>query len=188
MISYSRVTNKDIEDIIECYEKYLNNGEPIRQSIRAAFARNGYLGYKAMDGDESVGYFTFQDGFSLTCPNALYETEMLQAIGEMRYVTVDALMVNDEYRRMGIANQLAVRNLAMLREHGIDCFVVEIWVYPDGSAPAQNVYEKMGNVIYRKHAYGFYQDSERYGIGCPICGKKCKCSALLEVIRLAEKV
>ncbi|MCR5282651.1 MAG: GNAT family N-acetyltransferase [Lachnospiraceae bacterium] len=186
MITYSRVTKDDLKDIIEYYETYLNSGEAVRSSIRSAFEQGRYFGYKAMDQDTDkvAGYFTFQEGVLLTYPHADYERELEHATAHRRTVTVDALMVDRGYRARGIAKELARLNLEDLRSRGVELFCVEIWVYPDGSIPAKNVYEAMGKPIYHKLAADFYKDAHTFGISCPICGTHCKCGALLEVIRI----
>ena len=184
MITYSKVTKDDLKQITEYYETYLNSGEAVRSSIRSAFERGEYFGFKAVDGDKVAGYFTFQEGVLLTYPHEDYERELKNAIGNRHAVTVDALMVDRDYRGRGIAKELARRNLEDLRSRGVELFCVEIWVYPDGSIPAKNVYEAMGKPIYHKLATKFYKDAHEYGISCPICGERCECGALLEVIRI----
>ena len=184
MITYSRVTKDDLKDIIEYYETYLNSGEAVRSAIRSAFEQGDYFGFKAMDQDTVAGYFTFREGVLLTYPHEEYEKELQNVIGSRSVVTVDALMVDRNYRGRGIAKELARRNLEALRIRGVQLFCVEIWVYPDGSIPAKNVYEAMGKPVYHKLAADFYKDAHTFGISCPICGTHCKCGALLEVIRI----
>ncbi len=184
MIKYSKITKEDREPLTVFYEKYLNSGELIRQSIQIQFEKNAYFGYKAEDAGNGIAYFAFQEGFAMTCPHEELQREVTEILGNSRYATVDALMVDDKYRGCGIAKQLAERCKYELIRRKTDHFVVEIWVYPDGTSPARGIYESMGNIVYSRYVEGFYRDIARMGIGCPICGKKCVCSAVLEVIRL----
>lgn len=184
MIKYSKITKEDREPLTVFYEKYLNSGELIRQSIQIQFEKNAYFGYKAEDAGNGIAYFAFQEGFAMTCPHEELQREVTEILGNSRYATVDALMVANRYRGYGIAKELAKRNLFELNKRKTDYFVVEIWVYPDGSSPAKGIYESMGEVVYSRFVPGFYKNIAHMGIGCPICGKKCVCSAVLEVIRL----
>ena len=184
MIRYSEINADDMEPLTVAYEKYLNSGELVRRSIRMLFEKNAYFGYKASDDEIAIAYFAFQEGFAMTCPHELLRREVSEILGNSRYATVDALMVDDKYRGCGIAKQLAERCKYELIRRKTDHFVVEIWVYPDGTSPARGIYESMGNIVYSRYVEGFYRDIARMGIVCPICGKKCVCSAVLEVIRL----
>ncbi|MBO4336986.1 MAG: GNAT family N-acetyltransferase [Lachnospiraceae bacterium] len=182
MISYSEVTDNDLGDIIEYYERYLNSGGKIKDSIRSAFENREYFGFKAEDNGRAIGFFTFQDGIAFTYPHEDIEQQVIKVAGDMKVATVDALMVSDRYRGLGIATELAKRCSVLLKEKGVELIMVEIWIYPDGRSPARKVYDKMGKTVWSRKEELFYRDSADYGIICPICGKKCMCGAFIEVI------
>ncbi|MBR4759741.1 MAG: GNAT family N-acetyltransferase [Lachnospiraceae bacterium] len=184
MIEISSITSDDLPQITRYYETYLNSGETVRAAIRNAFEKGICYGCKAVSDGEVAGYFTFQDGISLTCPQPDAQKQIAKLAAGMNVVTVDALMVGKEYRGCGIAGQMAKWNKEMLLRRGIEAFLVEIWVYPDGSSPARAIYEKMGQSLWRRQIPMFYKDAHRYGISCPICGSRCVCGAVLEIIRV----
>jgi len=184
MTEYLGIGSSDLPVYLDYYEKYLNGGEYVRNKITAAFAQGAYFGIKAVRDGVCAGYFTFMEGLWLTYPHRQAEEEIRAVIKDRRHATVDALMVIPEYRRMGIGHGLCKEVLDCLRMQKIELFLVEIWVYPDGSSPARKIYERMGRSIYKKEIPGFYAGASDYGISCPICGEKCRCGAWLEVIEL----
>ena len=182
MIDVRFIGNDDMEEVIEYYERYLNSGEMIRKAIRTAFEEERYFGCKAEYDGETAGFFTFLEGSFLTYPHPVLEQEIETWIGGEKVATVDALMVDSAYRKSGIAGQMAALCTKELKERGFKLFLVEIWVYPDGSSPAKRIYEQMGKVLWEKDVPLFYKDAHRYGLSCPICGDHCKCGAILELI------
>ena len=184
VITYDSVIAGDLYDLTECYERYLNSGETVRSAIRHAFEENVYFGVKAEDEGRGIGYFTFQEDILFTYPHEKLEETVRSFVKNENTVTVDALMVADRYRGRGIAGRLAEKSLEMLRERGVRYMMVEIWVYPDGRSPARRVYEKMGKTVWSSKEELFYKDADKYGISCPICGKKCVCGAYIEIIEV----
>ena len=183
-IIYKKVRKEDMDELIGYYEEYLNSGDMVGKSIRTAFSDRGYHGYRAEAGGRTVGYFTFQKGICLTYPHPELMTELREYAADDKIETVDALVVVPGYRRRGIAGAMADLNKEMLTGEGVHRFFVEIWVYPDGKSSAKKVYERMGKVVYSRYVEGFYKDSRKYGLKCPICGIDCKCSAILEIIEM----
>ncbi len=181
---YLRIEESDRDEIIKYYEIFLNSGPGVRASITQAFKDNEYYGFKAVEDGITAGYFTFQKGVEFTYPREEYKREVKEFIKDRKIFTVDTLMVLPEYRRRGIGSMLSKLNLEMLKEMGVSLFMVEIWIYPDGSCPAKDIYENMGRVVWDKTVPDFYVNAHDYGFACPICGKTCKCGAKLEVIEI----
>ena len=186
MIVYEELTESDLSDLTESYERYLNSGQIIRNSIREAFASGDYFGIRASLNGIGIGYFTFQKSIAFTYPHEELERRIRDFVKGEKTVTVDALMVADRYRGRGIASMLAQKCSRVLRTENVRYMLVEIWVYPDGRSPARRVYEKMGRTVLSSREDMFYKDAADYGISCPICGKKCICGAYIEVIDLSE--
>ena len=184
MIEYSEMNNEDADELIRFYTEYLNSGDMIEASIRKEINEGKYHGFKAVSDDRTAGFFTFRSGIVLTYPHPEAQKELDEASGGIRTETVDALMVAPEFRRRGLATEMAIRNREMLLDKGIEQFFVEVWIYPDGTQSAKKIYESMGRVIYSKVVPDFYSDSHLFGIECPICGKYCRCGAVLEIIDL----
>ncbi|MCR5421691.1 MAG: GNAT family N-acetyltransferase [Lachnospiraceae bacterium] len=184
MIEYEKINVEDKEEIIRLYEGYLNEGKSVGNLINLYFEKGQYYGYKAINDDDMVGCFTFVKGIEFTYPQPELEKELCKVTRGERVETVDTLVVLPKYRRAGIAKELALRNLEGLQERGTNIYVVEIWIYPDGSIPARKIYESMGEVVYSKKIPDFYKDLYKYGLKCPICGKLCKCGALVEAIKI----
>ena len=184
MTEFYEFTASDVPEYIDCYEKYLNSGVHVSENIAALFESGKYFGIKAVCDGECAGFLTLMEGLVLTIPHPEVEEEILSLIGQRRFVTVDAFMVLPEFRDKGIGHTLCEKVNAQLLSKGVELFVVEIWVYPDGSSPALSIYEKMGQCLYKKELPGFYADSSKYGIICPSCGRECRCGACMEVIRV----
>lgn len=184
MFDLNHITKNDIDEVILFYEKYLNSGGTIRKAIRTAFENNCYFGCKAADDGDTIGFFTFQEGVALTYPHVELEQEILSFTKTMQIATVDALMVDRRFRERGVAREMAKWSIRELTRRKFTAFLVEVWVYPDGSYPAAKVYEQMGNVIWKKEIPLFYQEAHKYGISCPICGERCQCGAVLEIITI----
>ncbi len=181
-VEFTEILPEDIDELIRYYEQYLNGGDFIGTSIRKAAKENRYYGIKALINNETAGYFSFQKGIVLTYPYPKYEEELRIASKDSVIDTVDALMVIPRFRRKGLATELAKRARKELIKRGVTQYMVEIWMYPDGSIPAKKIYESMGRVLYSKAVPDFYKYAHEYGLVCPVCGKICKCGALLEII------
>ena len=182
MTEFYEFTASDVPEFVECYEKYLNSGVHVSENTAALFKEGKYFGMKAVCDGECAGFLTLMEGLLLTIPHPEVEKEILDLIGSRRFVTVDAFMTLPKFRGKGIGHALCEKVNAQLLSRGIELFVVEIWVYPDGSSPALGIYEQMGQCLYKKEIPGFYSRSSKYGIVCPVCGTECRCSADMEVI------
>ncbi len=184
-VEFTEILPEDIDNLTQCYEQYLNGGDFVVTSIRKAVQENRYYGVKAKIDNETAGYFSFQKGIVLTYPYPKYEKELRKASKDRAIDTVDALMVIPRFRQKGLASELAKRAKKELIKRGVTQYMVEIWMYPDGSTPAKKIYEKMGKVLYSKVAPDFYKYAHEYGLVCPVCGRICKCGALLEIIDIS---
>ncbi len=186
MEEFRPVTKEDIPEVTRYYMEYLNSGDIIGDSIRRAYDKGDYYGYKALIDGHTAGYFTFQKNVVFTYPHPGEYDEVIAAAGRRSMDTVDALMVLPGYRRQGLAGRLAKKSREELKDRGINLFMAEIWMYPDGSTPARKIYEKMGKPIFSKAVSDFYRDAHEYGIICPLCGEKCICGALIEIIDVSR--
>ena len=184
MISYSCIEEKDLSQVITLYENYLNSGEYIRDSMEKEFYNGDYLGFKACEAGEIVGFFTGQSGISFTYPHPELENEIKEFTKDRKIYTPDGLLVLEEYRGRGIIRELVDRMRRALLDKKVELALVELWIYPDGSIPAQKPLRGIGEAVFQKKIPLFYKDIGKYGIRCPICGEECTCGALVELLKV----
>jgi GNAT superfamily N-acetyltransferase len=177
---------KDLPELTELYETYLNGGDYVRETLKESILRPGFAGVKAEADGEIIGFFSGNDTLEFTYPHPELEHKLEAYTVGHKYFSPDALLVKPEWRHEGIAAVLVEQVREQLLAQGYEYFVVEMWVYPDGSIPEQNSLELMGRVVWREMVPGFYKDLDKYGIDCPVCGKHCVCGALIEVMRIHE--
>ena len=182
MIEYRPIRGSDIPQVIAYFMQYLNCGQSIADSIQAMWDQGAYKGYIALEGEEILGFMTACSGIAFTYPHPELEAELAEAVGEKPVAYCDALLVLPGHRNAGVARELAVKVKELLRQLEYVYFLVEAWIYRDGRAPAKPVYESMGKVVWQRKVDGFYRDQDQYGLVCPICGTKCKCSAWIGLI------
>ena len=184
MISYSCIEEKDLSQIIALYENHLNSGEYIRNSMEKEFYNGDYLGFKACKDGEIVGFFTGQSGISFTCPHPELENEIKEFAKDRKIYTPDGLLVLEEYRGREITRELVGRMRRALLDKKVELALVELWIYPDGSIPAQKPLRGIGEAVFQKKVPLFYKEIKKYGIRCPICGEDCTCGALVELLEV----
>jgi GNAT superfamily N-acetyltransferase len=184
MIEYRKIQKRDIPLITELYAQYLNSGESISQSIRDAWEKGDYSGYIAVCGDKPAGFFAIREGIAFTYPHPELEAELSEFTKDKKTGYCDAILVTPEYRLEGVADRLREKSTRLLLKEGYEYFLAEIWIYPDGNAPARTTFESMGKPVWQKRIDGFYSELEKYGMGCPICGSRCVCGAWIEIIDL----
>ncbi len=184
MVTYSCIEEKDLDQIIALYETYLNRGGYIRDTIRKEFHTDDYLGLKACDGGKLVGFFSGQGGIGFTYPHPELENEIREVAGDRKLYTPDGLLVLEAYRKKGVAKELVRRMKRALLSKKVALALVELWIYPDGSVPAQNPLRGIGEAVYQKKIPLFYKDLKKYNIKCPICGDDCRCGALIELLEV----
>lgn len=184
MVEYSLIEEKDLPKIICMQETYLNSGTYICDTIRNAFVNQNYLGYKACDGNETIGFFSVQEGIAFTYPHEALEQELVDIVKQQKVYTVDGIIVLEKYQNQGIASNLIKQIKKCLLEKGAQLVLIEMWIYPDDTIPAQKPLVELGNAIYEKRLPMFYRDIQKYGIQCPVCGKQCQCGALIQLIEL----
>lgn len=184
MVTYSCIEEKDLDPVIALYEAYLNSGDYIRNTMQTEFYTGDYLGIKACDGDELVGFFSGQGGIGFTYPHPELESEIRKLAGERKLYTPDGLLVLEAYRERGVAGELVRRMKEALLRKKVELALVELWIYPDGSVPARKPLMGIGKAVYQKRVPLFYKDLKKYSIKCPICGGDCRCGALIELLEV----
>lgn len=184
MINYSLIEETDLLEVICMQETYLNSGDYISQSIQTAFACKNYIGYKACHEKEMIGFFSVQEGIAFTCPHPELEHEIANMVKQRKIYTVDGIIVLEQYQNQGIASELIRRMKEALKQKDAELVLIEMWIYPDNTIPAQKPLAEVGNVVYQKKVPMFYQNIQTYGIACPVCGKQCQCGALIQLMEL----
>ena len=184
MIEYRPIRSADIPQITALYAQYLNSGESISESIRAAWRDGSYMGFAAHEEGKLLGFVTVRRGIVFTYPHPELESELAEVTKGMRTAYCDALVVLPDRRREGTAHVLCAKVRDLLLQISIDHFLAEVWIYPDGTAPAQQAFETVGKVVWKRRIDGFYRDLARYGMSCPVCGTDCVCGAWIELMEL----
>jgi GNAT superfamily N-acetyltransferase len=186
MIHYRSLGRADLTELISLYETYLNGGAYIRETLAESISRQGFVGVKAVADGEFIGFFSGNDTLEFTYPHPELERRLEMYTVGHKYFSPDALLVKPQWRHEGVASVLVDKVREQLRAQGYEYFIVEMWVYPDGTIPEQRSLEQMGRVVWREMVPDFYKDLDQYGIDCPICGKHCVCGALIEVMSIHE--
>ncbi len=184
MIEYKEIEEKDLEQVIELYETYLNSGKYISDSIKEAFSSEDFIGFKACDAGKMIGFFTGQGGIGFTYPHPELEKEIREFVGTRKVYTPDGLFMLKEYRGKGIAGELIKRMKKLLIEKKVEIALVELWIYPNGMIPARIPLRGIGETVYHKMVPMFYSKLKEYSIKCPLCGDNCKCGALIELLEV----
>ncbi len=184
MIEYQPLQAADIPVITDLYAEYLNSGGEIADIISSSWENGSYVGCTAKEDGEIVGFLTVRMGIAFTYPHPELEAELAEFVQEKPIAMCDSLLVLPSYRNQGIAHSLAERTRELLKRLNVVYFLTETWIYPDGSVPAKNTLESMGDVVWQRWIDHFYVDLERYGMCCPVCGTHCVCGALVDILLL----
>lgn len=185
-MEYSGITSDDIPQIIDYTQKYLTNGEEIREEIELSVFENNYYGTKATEGEELIGFLTIKRGVQFTVPHPYLEREIRRVTKGGHVYFVDGIWVSEDYRHHGICSSLVTKTGRLVKELGGDYIFIEEWVYPNGHIPVKDAISVWGNPIYEKDVPLFYKDMKKYGMTCPICGKDCKCGALIRLYAVGD--
>ncbi len=183
-MKYLPISEADIPEIISLYAKHLNEGESISASISSAWENGSYMGFIAKENGETAGFMTVRRGIAFTYPHPDLEAEIAEISKGKKIAYCDALLVLPKNREEGTAHELAAKVKEFLRNMGVELFLSEIWIYPDGTSPAQKVFESVGTVVWKERSDDFYRDLASYGMSCPICGTDCVCGAWIELMEL----
>ncbi len=185
-MEYSRITSDDIPQIIDYTQRFLTNGEEIREEIELSVEEGNYFGIKATDGKEIVGFLTIKKGVQFTVPHPGLEREIRRITNPGCVYYVDGIWVSEDYRHHGISCGLVKRTGSFVKQLGGDYIFIEEWIYPDGHIPVKDVISKWGTPVYEKEVPLFYKDMKKYGMTCPICGSNCKCGALIRLYSVKD--
>jgi len=183
-VLYEPISLRDLEEITYLYETYLNSGIIIQNYLASGMRDADYVGLKAVCKDKIVGMVSGRSGIDFTYPHPELEKEIYDHfVGEVLY-TSDALIVLQECRHEGISQKLGELFINSLRTKKIEYIVTELWKHIDGTIPALNPVSKWGTPVYTREIAGFYDRLSDYGMKCPLCGDNCRCSALVQVLKI----
>ncbi len=185
-MTFEKITREDLPELTELYSRYLTEGEVLTENAYAAWDRGDGFGTKAVENGKIIGFFGLRRGLVFTYPHPELERELQEVIGDEEIYIVEGMLVLPEYRDRGIAHRLVAETMACI-PHWSGCIVIEIWIYPDGSAPGKEPQETVGEIIYQKKVPMFYKDLKQYGMRCPVCGEHCVCGAWIDVARVRPR-
>jgi len=184
-IDILRGTLDDIDDISSLNEKYMFYGSAVRPHFEELLQNPDNIALKCTVNGDFAGALTCLKGIALL-GNHSELISRIKRLSEGRNIyTGDSVVVKSEYRRLGIAGKLCSGMLEELRNRGAELLLSEIWVYPDGNAPALKTFGSFENHTFLGHFENFYSDLHNLGYTCPVCGVKCACSAIIQLIELA---
>ena len=183
-LRYSEIDENDIDTISTMTERYLTHGNYIRKAITREASRHNYYGVKVEDGTRMVGFLTFKEGIDFTLPHAELEQKIRAMTTDGMVVNGDAVFVNPAYRKCGLGGGMMRRSLSIMRAMGAKYLLLEFWIYPDMKIPALYLPDANLKILYEERLEQFYRDLPRYGMTCPICGKDCRCGALIRLFAL----
>ena len=167
----------ELEEIVSMTCEHMTGGDLIAEGVRKSYAEGNLYAYKVIEDNETIGFISFKEGIEFTVPHPEITEEIEKLYGHKRVFYGDAVWVSPKARNKGIGTKLLHIMFDGLVEAGADYLMDEYWIYPGGKSkilPLSNVF---GEPLYRKLVPGFYSELDKYGMSCPICGKKCKCSA-----------
>ena len=186
MIEYRPIEDADIPTIVRLYAENLNDGQAYADLIQRSWEAGEYFGLCAVEDGVLQGFMSMRPGIAFTYPHPEIEAELAELVGEEPVANCDALIVLPVSRHNGLAHKLAKKVREILLEQGYRYYLAEIWIYPDGTAPAKNTFESVGKVVFERRCDMFYRDLAQYGMSCPVCGPDCICGAWVEVMDMKE--
>jgi GNAT superfamily N-acetyltransferase len=178
------ITMADLDELVKLHGKYLNYGEGIRPHFESMLKKESTIALKYVIDGEMAGLVVYVEGIYFSGGHEDLYARAREMTGDDLTYTGDALLVKNEYRRMGISKALYARLVEELRRKKVVYTVNELWVYPDGSVPAKGALKAFGESVYLGHFENFYRDFHHYGYVCPICGKDCICSAMVYLCKV----
>lgn len=184
MIWYQEIADSDIDWIIEEICSNLTKGQYIEKCIRSSLAKGNYYGIKALDGDERVGFLTFKRGIEFTYPHPDLEEKIAAMVPAEKVFNGDGIYVKPGIRKDGIGTEMTRRARDMMLRLGGEYYLGELWVYPDGKRLSVTPTDNYGETIYEEYVPHFYKDNDKYGLECAVCGKHCRCGAVVRLVRL----
>ena len=187
MVTYSRIDRKDIDWIIAWTFENLTKGDYIRSCILESAAEGNYYGVKAVEGERIVGFLTFKRGIAFTYPHPELEREIAGLADEDTVFNGDGIYVSPEYRRGGVGSTMTRMAREQMLELGGVWFLGELWIYPDGQIPSASPTEDYGITEFERTVPMFYAENEKYGLECAICGRHCRCGAVVRLVRLERE-
>lgn len=169
-----RIVDGDLEDIINLYQKYLNDGHGVKRYLRNLFNKHSYLGYKETDNGKIVGMVLLEKGLVFTVPHKELEEKILSLANGKQIYSTSAVVVLEEYRHKNLGANLSKACLSDIKNSKV---VVELWMLPNGDIPARFFKTQFGEYTDLGVQKNFYKNAYKHDIYCPICKTHCTCSA-----------
>ncbi|MDD2447163.1 MAG: hypothetical protein PHY91_05700 [Tissierellia bacterium] len=182
MISYRKILPTDYDLVLYLYQRYLNSGEYIAETLYKDMADPEYLGFIMEDKDNCVGIISAKPNISFTYPKKELEEEIKNHIGNRRIFTLDTIIIDEKFRGRHLSCSLGKLLIDALKDIGVELLLVEYWILSNGDIPADRFLKKFTNQIYYKKIPLFYEGLNDYNVECPICGKQCTCGAEVLVL------
>ena len=186
-ISITGMTIDDVDTIVALYMKHLDGGDYIEEELRNQMARPDFIGLKAVnEKNKIVGFVMGCDLIEFTIPHHDYEKEIYNILYNKKYWVLQAFLVLPGSRHVGLGSDMILMLKEELIFKGYTNVFIEIWIKPDGTCPSKHCYDMLGKKVWSKVDLKFYEEGYKYGVVCSLCGTRCKCGAMLEVIELDD--
>jgi GNAT superfamily N-acetyltransferase len=185
MLNYRKILPVDYELILKWYQKYLNSGEYIENTLSHDVVNPEYLGFILENNKECIGIISAKPSISFTYPKIQLEQEIVDYIGSRRIFTLDIIVIEEKFRGQHLSSFLGKLLIDALKDIGVELLLVEFWVMPDGNIPADGFLRKFTKQVYSKKIPMFYEELSHYNMTCPICGDHCICGAEVLVLEFS---
>lgn len=182
MISFRKILPTDYNLVLQWYQRYLNSGEYIAETLYKDMTNEEYVGFVMEDKENCVGIISAKPNISFTYPKKELEEEIMNHIGSRRIFTLDSIVIDEKFRGRHLSCTLGKLLIDALKGIGVELLLVEYWILVNGDIPADRFLKKFTKQIYSKKIPMFYDQLNDYNIECPICGKQCVCGAEVLVL------
>lgn len=182
MISFRKILPTDYNLVLQWYQRYLNSGEYIAETLYKDMTNEEYVGFVMEDDENCVGIISAKPNICFTYPKRELEEEIKNHIGNRRIFTLDSIVIDEKFRGRHLSCTLGKLLIDALKDIGVELLLVEYWIMTNGDIPADRFLKKFTKQIYSKKIPMFYDHLNDYNIECPICGKQCVCGAEVLVL------
>lgn len=189
-IEYHHLSKEDLPRVLQLTNSSVNAEDVYHEYMAELLAHLGEstLGIIATDGVCPVGVALVARGMELTANRTDFFEQIRKDIGEEEIWSGAIVAVAKEYRKQNIGNTLQKKCIAEIIRHGGRHLLLEIWVHPDGHAPAIGSLKLAPAFTDYGEVADFYNIPSLTGHICQICGPICHCKARIVVLHLLPKI
>ena len=170
----------DLDELVQLHGKYLNNGLGLRSHFEEVLRNPSTIGLKYLIKGEIAGLLVYVKGIHVSGGEGKHkeiQNHIKMLTNGKNVYTGDALLVCENYRKLGISEKLYAALITEMRQRKVDLALNELWVYPDGKIPAMKNMKVFSKNTFIGRYENFYRRSECFDYVCPVCTEDCVCAA-----------